>query len=132
MHLPVTAERSPEARCHPRFFAYLREQLPMRACRRSVGLVTVSQETLASASDGGSAANFDAVCPMVYPSHYAHGFRGFENRRAPLRGRQLFPQLASERLRSQFGCNAKGLADPVATGLQYWSGIRRRHGKSAD
>ena len=24
-----------------------------------------------------SAAYFDSLCPMVYPSHYARGFRGF-------------------------------------------------------
>jgi hypothetical protein len=63
------------------FFRYLREKMPK--ARLSVdlfGLATVSREDLGVGQMIEDAfESFDFVCPMVYPSHYALGFHGFEN-----------------------------------------------------
>ena len=106
MHLPVTAEDRPKRDVIRGFFAYLREQLPeARLSADLFGLVTVSQDDLGIGQVMEDALPyFDAVCPMVYPSHYAHGFRGFENpAEHPYEVVNYSLRLASERLRSQFG-----------------------------
>ena len=63
------------------FFKYLREQLP--GVRLSVDLFGL---TCSSADDLGvgqiiedAFGYFDYISPMIYPSHYAPGFLGFEN-----------------------------------------------------
>ena len=63
------------------FFKYLRQSLPEAIISADLfGLVTVNY------GDGGIGQNiddayhyFDAVAPMVYPSHYNVGFDGYQN-----------------------------------------------------
>ena len=61
------------------FFAYFREQFPgQRLSADLFGLVTVAPDDLGIGQVlEDAAAYFDFLCPMVYPSHYARGFRGF-------------------------------------------------------
>ncbi len=63
------------------FFEYLRSRLP--SVKLSVdlfGLSTVNYDDLGVGQIIGDAFEyFDYVCPMVYPSHYAAGFQGYEN-----------------------------------------------------
>ena len=81
MHLPVTGEDLPKRDVIVRFFQHLREQLPnARLSADLFGLVTVSRDDLGIGQVIEDALPyFDALCPMVYPSHYAAGFYGFEN-----------------------------------------------------
>lgn len=63
------------------FFKYFRQSLPdFKISADLFGLTTVNY------GDGGIGQNiddayhyFDAVAPMVYPSHYNRGFNGFQN-----------------------------------------------------
>lgn len=64
------------------FFRYLRQKLP--ETKMSVDLFGLSTLS-ASTTDLGIGQviedgyeSFDYVCPMVYPSHYASGFQGYE------------------------------------------------------
>lgn len=63
------------------FFRYLRGQLPQAVLSVDLfGLTTVNKDDLGVGQiieDGYE--NFDYICPMVYPSHYASGFKGYEN-----------------------------------------------------
>ena len=63
------------------FFAYLREQLSGEIISVDLfGLTTVSRDDLGIGQVLEDALKyFNYVCPMVYPSHYADGFRSFEN-----------------------------------------------------
>jgi hypothetical protein len=63
------------------FFRHLREQLPeVKLSVDLFGLSTISYDDLGVGQVIEDAfESFDCVCPMVYPSHYAPGFRGFEN-----------------------------------------------------
>jgi hypothetical protein len=63
------------------FFRYLREQLQRAILSVDLfGLSTVNHDDLGVGQIIESAyLYFDYVCPMVYPSHYAPGFRGLEN-----------------------------------------------------
>lgn len=63
------------------FWSYLREALPGEKISADVfGLTTVAEDDLGIGQTLGSAyGNFDAVAPMVYPSHYGTGFQGFKN-----------------------------------------------------
>lgn len=63
------------------FFDYLRKELPdARISADLFGLATVSQDDLGIGQRIESAyPSFDAVMPMVYPSHYANGFMGYKN-----------------------------------------------------
>jgi len=62
-----------------KFFAYLRQQLAgARISADLFGLSTVNHDDLGIGQVIESAyRNFDYVCPMVYPSHYATGFLGY-------------------------------------------------------
>ncbi len=64
-----------------RFFEYLRENTPgIKISADLFGLVTVNNDDLGIGQNLASAATyFDASAPMVYPSHYAKGFIGYEN-----------------------------------------------------
>ncbi|MBI2035579.1 MAG: hypothetical protein HYT12_02755 [Candidatus Liptonbacteria bacterium] len=64
-----------------RFFAYLRERTAgIKISADLFGLVTVNNDDLGIGQNLESAAPyFDAIAPMVYPSHYAKGFIGYEN-----------------------------------------------------
>ncbi len=61
------------------FFAYFRRQFPGQCLSADLfGLVTVARDDLGIGQVLEDAAPyFDFLCPMVYPSHYARGFRGF-------------------------------------------------------
>ncbi|MFZ3054366.1 MAG: putative glycoside hydrolase [Minisyncoccales bacterium] len=63
------------------FFAYLRQSIPDDNISVDLfGLTTVNKDDLGIGQVLEDAYEyFDFVCPMVYPSHYASGFIGFEN-----------------------------------------------------
>jgi hypothetical protein len=63
------------------FFAYLRRELgPARLSADLFGLATVNSDDLGIGQVIEDAyADFDYVCPMVYPSHFARQFLGFAN-----------------------------------------------------
>jgi len=63
------------------FFKYLRKELPKAVLSVDLfGLTTVNKDDLGVGQiiEYGY-ESFDYVCPMVYPSHYAPGFKGYEN-----------------------------------------------------
>lgn len=64
-----------------RFLEYLRKETVGIAISADLfGLVTVNNDDLGIGQSLKIAApNFDAVAPMVYPSHYAKGFMGLQN-----------------------------------------------------
>lgn len=63
-----------------KFFAYVREQLPTQKLSADLfGLTTSAGDDLGigqKIEDGF--AHFDYVCPMVYPSHFAAGYGGYQ------------------------------------------------------
>jgi len=63
------------------FFKYLREELPEAKLSVDLfGLSTISHDDLGVGQIIEDAFwYFDYISPMVYPSHYASGFSGFEN-----------------------------------------------------
>ena len=63
------------------FFVYLREELPDAVLSADLfGLSTIKYDDIGIGQVIEDAfENFDYVSPMVYPSHYAHGFLGYEN-----------------------------------------------------
>ncbi len=65
------------------FFQYLSDNLRKQGIKTSAdlfGLATVNNDGLGIGQIIEDAAlTFDAVCPMVYPSHYATGFIGLKN-----------------------------------------------------
>ena len=81
MYFPVWDGQTPKRQVIRSFFAYLRKKLdgvPISA--DLFGLATVNDGDLGIGQileDGY--ADFDAVCPMVYPSHFARKFLGFAN-----------------------------------------------------
>jgi len=63
------------------FFKYLRNELPgVKISADLFGLTTVQQDDLGIGQMIEDAyLYFDYVCPMVYPSHYAKTFLGYQN-----------------------------------------------------
>jgi hypothetical protein len=65
------------------FFKYLSDNLRSQGIKISAdlfGLATVNNDGLGIGQVIEDALiNFDAVCPMIYPSHYAPGFIGLKN-----------------------------------------------------
>jgi hypothetical protein len=65
------------------FFKYLSDNLRSQGIKISAdlfGLATVNNDGLGIGQVIEDALiNFDAVCPMIYPSHYAAGFIGLKN-----------------------------------------------------
>ena len=103
MHLPVTTDDGDKRDVLVRFFKHLREQLPdARLSADLFGLVTVTDDDLGIGQVIEDALPyFDALCPMVYPSHYAEGFYGFENpAEHPYEVVNYSMRLAKERLRA--------------------------------
>ncbi|MDE0107171.1 MAG: hypothetical protein OXN96_05155 [Bryobacterales bacterium] len=103
MHLPVTADDGAKRDVIVRFFKHLRDELPdARLSADLFGLVTVSHDDLGIGQVIEDALPyFDALCPMVYPSHYAEGFYGFENpAEHPYEVVNYSMRLANERLRA--------------------------------
>lgn len=79
MQFPVRRAAASRREVLRDFFAYFREQFPDRRLSADLfGLVTVAPDDLGIGQVlEDAAAYFDFLCPMVYPSHYARGFRGF-------------------------------------------------------
>lgn len=103
MHLPVSTDDGDKRDVIVRFFKHLREQLPdARLSADLFGLVTVTDDDLGIGQVIEDALPyFDALCPMVYPSHYAEGFYGFENpAEHPYEVVNYSMRLAKERLRA--------------------------------
>ena len=63
------------------FFSYLNSNLQdVKISADLFGLATINKDDLGIGQVIEDAyENFDFVCPMVYPSHYANGFIGFQN-----------------------------------------------------
>jgi len=81
MGFPIWDRKNSRQEIMKSFFAYLREQLSDKIISADLfGLTTVSRDDLGVGQNLEDALKyFDYVCPMVYPSHYANGFIGFEN-----------------------------------------------------
>lgn len=81
MYFPHWDGKTPKHEVIGQFFAYLRKQLAgARISADLFGLATVNHDDLGIGQVIEDAyATFDAVCPMVYPSHYARKFLGFPN-----------------------------------------------------
>ena len=81
MYFPVWSGKLPRRQVIRSFFAYLRQKLPdARLSADLFGLATVNRDDLGVGQVIEDAyLYFDYVCPMVYPSHYAVGFKGFKN-----------------------------------------------------
>lgn len=81
MDFPVWDKKLSKRQVIKNFFQYLREQLPNEKIS-----VDLFGQTTVDPGDMGIGQVFedafehvDYICPMVYPSHYASGFIGFEN-----------------------------------------------------
>ncbi len=63
------------------FFRYVRKSLPNTPISADIfGLTTVANDDLGIGQLIEDAyENFDNICPMVYPSHFAAGFKGYKN-----------------------------------------------------
>ena len=81
MYFPNWDGKTPKHEVIREFFGYLKKQLPgARLSADLFGLATVNDDDLGIGQVIEDAYGpFDAVCPMVYPSHYAHKFLGFPN-----------------------------------------------------
>ncbi|MDF1498666.1 MAG: putative glycoside hydrolase [Patescibacteria group bacterium] len=74
-------EKTPKHEVMKEFFAYLNSNLPdIKISVDLFGLATVNDGDLGIGQVIEDAyESFDYICPMVYPSHYANGFIGFQN-----------------------------------------------------
>ncbi len=81
MGFPVYDGKTPMADVIKNFFQYTRSNLPDEKISVDLfGLTTVDTDDMGIGQVIENAfENFDYVCPMVYPSHYADGFIGFDN-----------------------------------------------------
>lgn len=63
------------------FMIYLRKSLPEAKISADLfGLVTINPDDIGVGQNIDDAYNyFDAIAPMVYPSHYHKGFNGYQN-----------------------------------------------------
>ncbi len=85
------------------FFSYLRKELPeIKLSVDLFGLVAINYDDLGIGQVIEDAfAYFDFVCPMMYPSHYASGFLGFQNpAEYPYQVVKYSTAKASERLKA--------------------------------
>lgn len=83
------------------FYQYLREKMPNAVLSADLfGLSCTSYDDLGIGQVIEDAfPYFDYVCPMVYPSHYADGFLGFENpAQYPYQVVEYSTRMAGERL----------------------------------
>ncbi len=80
---PFYDEKKPRQEILKNFFKYLSDNLRPLGIRISVdlfGLAAINKDDLGIGQVLETAIPyFDFVCPMVYPSHYAKGFLGFNN-----------------------------------------------------
>lgn len=81
MIFPFWDEAIPKHEIIKEFFKYLRQELPDEKLSIDLfGLSTVSSHDLGVGQIIEDAFEFfDYICPMIYPSHYADGFLGFQN-----------------------------------------------------
>jgi len=81
VYYPSWDGKTPKHAVLKKFFSYLRQQLPgVKLSVDLFGLSTVNEDELGIGQIIEDAyASFDAVCPMVYPSHFARNFRGYPN-----------------------------------------------------
>ncbi len=81
MRFPVWGGQTPQSQIIREFFAYLREHLQGITISADLfGLATSSRDDLGIGQVIEDAFEyFDYVYPMVYPSHYATGYRGYRN-----------------------------------------------------
>ncbi len=81
MSFPLWDENIPKHLVIKEFFKHLRQELPdVKLSIDLFGLSTVSSNDLGVGQIIEDAFEyFDYVCPMVYPSHYAAGFLGYQN-----------------------------------------------------
>lgn len=79
MKFPIWDKQTPQRQILRNFFAYLRANLfDVRISVDLFGLATSSRDDLGIGQIIEDAYEyFDYVCPMVYPSHYANGYRGY-------------------------------------------------------
>jgi hypothetical protein len=81
MSFPLWDENTPRHLVMREFFEYMRRELPdVNLSIDLFGLSTVNHDDLGIGQIIEDAFEyFDYVCPMVYPSHYAAGFLGYQN-----------------------------------------------------
>jgi hypothetical protein len=81
MNFPFWDKNVPKHLVIKEFFEYLRQELPQAKLSADLfGLSTVNSDDLGIGQVIEDAFEyFDYVCPMVYPSHYAVGFLGYQN-----------------------------------------------------
>jgi len=81
MVFPRWRGQGPRREVLARFFAYLRDRMGDAVISADLfGLSTVTRDDLGIGQVIEDAfPHFDYVCPMVYPSHFAHGFNGRAN-----------------------------------------------------
>jgi len=81
MSFPLWDESTPRHLVMREFFEYMRQELPdVNLSIDLFGLSTVNHDDLGIGQIIEDAFEyFDYVCPMVYPSHYAAGFLGYQN-----------------------------------------------------
>ncbi len=126
MVFPMWDGKAPKPAVIRSFFKYLRRELADVTISADLfGLATVNDDDLGIGQVIEDAyANFDAVCPMVYPSHFARGFRGYPNpAEHPYEVIKYSMTRAVERLRQLRTPKTDGAADgaPVRAGkLRPW------------
>lgn len=78
---PAWNEETPRHEIIADFFEYLNKSLPQAKISADLfGLVTVDKTDLGIGQLlEDSLGRFDAVAPMIYPSHFANGFQGYKN-----------------------------------------------------
>jgi hypothetical protein len=83
MEFPFYDKQKPKNEAIKEFFQYLSQNLRPWGVKTSAdlfGLVTVNDGDLGIGQILENAVlYFDYICPMVYPSHYANGFIGYQN-----------------------------------------------------
>jgi len=80
MNFPFWDGTTPRNLIIKEFYKHLREKLPQAVLSVDLfGLSTVSSGSGVGQVIENAYQYFDFVCPMVYPSHYAEGFLGYQN-----------------------------------------------------
>lgn len=81
MGFPIYDGQKKESDVIGEFFVYLREQLKGEKISADLfGQTTINKDDMGIGQLIENAfPNFDFLAPMIYPSHYADGFLGFEN-----------------------------------------------------
>lgn len=78
---PAWDSQTPKHKVISKFFQYLSDNLP--GSRISADLFGMATTDTGDSGIGqvleDSFGKFDAICPMVYPSHFADGFHGYKN-----------------------------------------------------